>query len=321
MTVDQFGAITAVSHSRSPRIKGLLWAANLTGIDITIPEQPFWTEGDLETFRSGNKSQITKGSALAWLGHLNALRWFLSTSHETALIIEDDVDWNIALRKLQIQRAESAFSSVMFSPISSSPHARRRSDPNSWSSSRGWELLWLGHCGDKASPEHITSHPHLIYNDNTVPSKDHLDYVTSTFLNNLHVPEHSRMVHRSYWPLCTFAYAVTRASAQRILSTYGSEVATAYDVALLEACRDHDWSCYTITPELFHHIEAPSEIANVDAGAQENKEGLAVTKVPATHNIGCGARGQDMWVEVDDWRGRRWMVEMVRSGHCFVHGT
>jgi hypothetical protein len=70
-----FGTIIAVSHAQSPRRASLLWAANLTDVDIVIPEQPVWNEDDLEEFRSAEGSKISRGSALAWMGHLNALKW------------------------------------------------------------------------------------------------------------------------------------------------------------------------------------------------------------------------------------------------------
>lgn len=69
-----FGTILAVSHRQSPRRPALLWAANLTGLQITVPELPEWTDAELETFRAKDESTISKGSALAWLGHLHVLR-------------------------------------------------------------------------------------------------------------------------------------------------------------------------------------------------------------------------------------------------------
>jgi len=73
----QFGAVVAVSHSKSPRTEGLLWAANLTGLDVVIPEQPQWTEKDVQSFKATEGSKIDRGSALAWMGHLNALQWYV----------------------------------------------------------------------------------------------------------------------------------------------------------------------------------------------------------------------------------------------------
>ncbi|KAF2023641.1 hypothetical protein EK21DRAFT_118552 [Setomelanomma holmii] len=70
-----YGTILAVSHFSSPRRASLLWAANLTDIDIVIPEQPAWTEEDVRNFQAKEHSTISKGSALAYLGHLIALKW------------------------------------------------------------------------------------------------------------------------------------------------------------------------------------------------------------------------------------------------------
>jgi hypothetical protein len=71
-----FGTILAVSHAYSQRRASLLWAANLTDLKIVIPPQPEWTEGDLKSFKADKGSSISRGSALAWLGHLNAPRWY-----------------------------------------------------------------------------------------------------------------------------------------------------------------------------------------------------------------------------------------------------
>ena len=87
-------------------------AANITGLDVSIPVQPLWTEEDLSQMRAENVSSITRGSALAWLGHLNALRTFLASNYSTALIIEDDVVWDIRLRTIQIPVTASAFRSL-----------------------------------------------------------------------------------------------------------------------------------------------------------------------------------------------------------------
>jgi hypothetical protein len=51
-----------------------LQAANVTDVQLTIPAQPQWTEGDVQRFING-QSNVQRGSILAWLGHHNALRW------------------------------------------------------------------------------------------------------------------------------------------------------------------------------------------------------------------------------------------------------
>jgi hypothetical protein len=67
----QFGAVIAVSRQQSPRRNGLLLAANITEIDISIPTQPAWTTQDINNLHAEHISTITRGSALAWLGHLH----------------------------------------------------------------------------------------------------------------------------------------------------------------------------------------------------------------------------------------------------------
>ncbi|KAF2497170.1 hypothetical protein BU16DRAFT_581140, partial [Lophium mytilinum] len=261
-----FGAVIAVSHAKSSRRKDLVFAANLTGIDLTIPDQPVWTDRDLRSFRSPENSRIGKGSALAWMGHLNALKWFLSTTLSTAIILEDDVDWSIHLRRTQIPLAAAALRAVL------SPNTTATTPSTYWGPLT-WELLHLGHCGDfmanfDAIPSlepYFASTPnstYRTYHDPTLLPRDRWRPQTADFLSIL--PDQTRLLHPSRWPLCTFGYAVTRASAARLLATYGTEGpggCQAYDVRILEACRDHGWRCWTVNPELLHHIEGKSEIA------------------------------------------------------------
>lgn len=138
-----------------------------------------------------------------------------------------------------------------------------------------------------------------------------------------------RLVYKSYWPLCTFAYAVTRASAERILREYeteGEDGCVAYDVRLLEACRDGGWRCWTVAPELFHHVEGRSEIASVNEGVgrgeeEEEEEGRKGRRKGKTVNIECGAREEWLWVEGNDTEERKVMMEKVREvsrgGGCY----
>src|SRR5437016_1702706 len=124
-----FGLVLAVSSSNSPRRASLIQAANVTEIDITIPTQPLWTENDTQNFKSSPYSSMKNGTILAWLGHLNTLQRFvtfntfllnpfdkmfrfLDSGYETALILEDDVDWDIRLRSTQIPLAAKAIRSV-----------------------------------------------------------------------------------------------------------------------------------------------------------------------------------------------------------------
>lgn len=72
-----FGAVVVVSAPESPRLHSLLQAAAVTDVNLTIPKQPDWTEGDVRRFRNGQENDVQKGSILAWMGHHHALKWYV----------------------------------------------------------------------------------------------------------------------------------------------------------------------------------------------------------------------------------------------------
>jgi hypothetical protein len=140
----------------------------------------------------------------------------------------------------------------------------------------------------------------------------------------LDLPPQTRILHRTRYPFCTFAYAVTRSSASLILERYSKEKEggiTAYDVQLLEACRD-ELSCWSVAPEVFHHVVGGSEISRHDEGARKGTEQDVGVEVPGrgTWNLGCGARDKGVWVDergVDGReRAKRMVKGMVQRGEC-----
>ena len=300
----------AVSREGSSRREGLLLASNITEIDITIPQQPPWTDHDVDRLRAEKDSRISKGSALAWLGHLNALQWFLESGLETVMILEDDVDWDIHLRTSQIPAAAAAVRSLVVQQTDPAGQLKYRAELNNYwgnsSNSSTWDILYLGHCGDIFTPSSWSSHvPRVMYKDKTLPPRKDLHPYTQSFLESLEIPEDTRVIHQSIFPLCTFGFALTRNAAWRLLNEIAvreSDGGTmAYDVRVLEACRDLGFRCWSANPELFHYMDAESEIATVDAeppsgegegekAGVDEKGRLKPLRVDSTPNIACGAR-------------------------------
>jgi len=222
------------------------------------------------------------------------------------LVLEDDVDWDIHIRNVQIPAAAAAIRQLVRDQTSSPgeldfgpKHA------NFWGKVGSWDLLYLGHCGDIFRiDEWHASIPQITYSDPTLPRYRDLHAYTRKFLDMIDVKEYTRMIHKSIFPLCTFAFAITRPAASRLLHEIAAREADggtmAYDVRVLEACRDLGFRCWSANPELFHHMDLESEIA-----AQESKEdgsaaastnsGLEPVKVEKIFtgkaaNIACGAR-------------------------------
>jgi len=323
-----FGAVVAVSRATSPRQESLILAANITEIDITIPSQPSWTDADLMTIVADHGSQITRGSALAWLGHLNVLRWFLNSTLSTILILEDDVDWDIHLRTTQIPAVAATTRQLL-----SSPSQKRRAvlNPSAagtyWGPTDSWDILYLGHCGDNFRPSRWNfATPRLAFRDPTLPLRKDLHSDTSKFLDAIEVPEYVRLVHQSMFPLCTFGFALTRSSAARLLTELAVKErdggTQAYDVRVLEACRDEGLRCWSTNPELFHHMDAPSEIAIVNSAgaAAETKTTEAQGRLVGAPegqalNIKCGVRSKEFFTR--DQERMEYLRQVVgREGKC-----
>lgn len=242
--------------------------------------------------------------------------------------MEDDVDWDIRLRSLQIPRAAQAVRTMF------------RSQGEYYGNTSAWDLLWLGHCGDWFQtidkgigpghhfPSNLSVLEHEIYRDDTLPDRPNLHPYTKDFLDALEIPEKARVIHRSRLPLCTFGYAVTRASATWIINELASvknPPDPAYDMAVMHGCRRRGLRCYTVNPELFHHVLGDSLIAQVDA-----KEDVHLPPVDAealaqsmsrneTSNIECGFWSGDFQFE-DQQRLSTLKEEVGRKGRCLKPG-
>jgi hypothetical protein len=259
---------------------------------------------------------------------------FLSQPYESALILEDDVNWDIHLRTRQIPLLRRAMHDLFHRTTNDSAQVADVYPPSTplpgdsyWPMTNKWEILYLGHCGDFFPAKNLQHVEHLTYPDPNLPSFHGLHTDTQKLFAPMPVPSKHRMIHVSQRPLCTFAYAVTRESARRILADFSSEGedgTVAFDVRILEACRDMGYRCWSVNPELFHHIddqsseikrvmEGPSKTSRVDdetgytrkekdPNNHEWDEPENQKKKPSeddtrraiargTPNVGCGIRG------------------------------
>lgn len=243
------------------RKDGLLKAAAYIGIRLQIPSQPLWTNADTSALMA-KSPELQHGYALSWLGHLNTLRE--AAKYNTALVIEDDADFDIKLRT-NMPRIAEAVRNLTRTEVSP---GQTRYPPYGME----WDILWLGHCGDSISPWEGTF---TEFQDPSVPP-----YVVSWEKKISPDPNHTRWVHRSIGPICSYAYAVTHASAKKLLDRddHGS---TAFDIWMHLRCKDMELQCFTVNPELFHHHQL--------AGA---KDGLIIG--PETE-VFAAERTENIW--------------------------
>ena len=226
--------------------------------------------------------------------------------------------------------------------------------------------MYLGHCGDyfdvvnaeglrtDRQSFNLSAMPHVLYRDPTVPSWLNLHPFTQALFQLLGVPEGTRVMHRSKFPLCTFGYAVTRPAAERLLNDlappkYKENGPRAFDVALLHSCNrgtntpspTPEWEnqnpntrskypspglrCWTLNSELFHHLPGRSQI---DTIAEEvgTKHGLPPVDLAGqaqivyrneTTNIDCGFWSGAFSFDEDDTDRLHYLQEKVgRQGMC-----
>lgn len=110
---------------------------------------------------------------------------FLSTTHEIALIIEDDTDWDISIRSSQTLDLAAAFRHL----LARDQHHSQNKGAH-WSDLSSWDLLYPGHCDDLVAPSAYLTHPHVLYHDFTTPEQTLLHPATETFLESLSIPPH-----------------------------------------------------------------------------------------------------------------------------------
>lgn len=208
----------------------------------------------------------------------------------SALIMEDDMDWDVHL-KSQLQTVARGARHVF-------PGSPRH--PNS-PYGDSWDILWLGHCGEPF-PETLEenaglddhaqarmSAKYLIRDDKTVPPYSQLSHLVDWGL----FPAKTRIVHMSAAPICSFAYAVSQKGAQKLLHSLSVEgLHMAFDNSLAQVCRDavfdlgreqdggYGAKCVSVNPTImFHHkarglVSADSDIQSYGKGGDVREKGM-----------------------------------------------
>lgn len=162
---------------------------------------------------SGNRKGHYAGAIGSWKSHMKALEAIVEANLESALVMEDDVDWDVRL-KSQLQTFASASKTWLRESrsyrrsgeedlldfVPPSPFGKRGGTTTDFEDSDssntiplsttkagldsntksvygdGWDVLWLGHCGADLSykSSHVSPLKVAIFGDETVPAPKHL---------------------------------------------------------------------------------------------------------------------------------------------------
>ncbi|KAI1454652.1 glycosyltransferase family 25 protein [Annulohypoxylon moriforme] len=290
---------------RTDKRDAIALTSSLTGFRVE------WVDGvkgetvpDKAVPYGADRKKLWETNLGSWRGHMNAVRKIISEDIGSALIMEDDMDWDVRLRP-QLERVAQGARALLSS--ASKPNSPYGDD---------WDLMWLGHCGEvfpETLDENIEkpdddpsiaymSRKFVIEKDSTVPPKGRV----TGLVNFADYPEHTRWVHITGAPICTFAYALSQRGARKVLFDLSVDHLTGpFDNALAGLCRRAvstwgiedpvaagdqglDIKCISVTPPMFFHHKARGLI-NGDSDIQTVKDGQ-VREKGMTENIVWSAR-------------------------------
>lgn len=320
-----FGKVFVVGlPERTDKRDAIALSSSLTGFDIE------WIDGvrgesipDKAVPFGIDRKVLMETNLGSWRGHMNAVRKIVVDNLDSALIMEDDMDWDVRLKPQLELTAAGARAVISSLPDKLFPNGRTSSTTPISPYGDDWDVLWLGHCGEPF-PEDLPENKDLpdddqglqamarhwtILNDATVPP---LDKITGIVDFKAH-PERTRWVHVTGAPICTFAYALSQRGARKILYDLSvDKLSGPFDNALAGLCRRAvgSWSrmakgeavdgdrgldakCLSVTPPLFFHhkakglISADSDIQNYGGGGEEGEDSPPpeVREKSSTENI------------------------------------
>ncbi|KAL6237029.1 hypothetical protein BDW75DRAFT_93767 [Aspergillus navahoensis] len=219
-------------RERTDKHDSLTLAASATGMDVE------WLEG----VRPGDVSQkalpqgmdnpeIPYTVILCWRAHMNALRSVVENKYATALVMEDDADWDVTIRPQLREIARGV------RELSNNQNAPRKEPYGT-----NWDLLWIGGCATLQSKNETDLY--MIPDDPTTPGLGHRGPWEGPIgphedWRNQH-PEVSmdstRFVYRAGHGCCLYGYAVTYEGARKILAALSLERSAEVDNSLGDLC-------------------------------------------------------------------------------------
>ncbi|KAH9892293.1 glycosyltransferase family 25 protein [Xylariomycetidae sp. FL2044] len=234
------------------------WIDGVKGASIPDVATPFgWERG----------GPLTLDTHLgSWRGHMNAIREVVEKGLSTALILEDDMDWDVGLKKALAGFAPAS-REFLQDGFSAKPKIKGESPYG-----QNWDMLWLGACWNtfpermrddmKLSDDLQDTRKILIRDDPTVGPPHRL--VGNPAHDWKEFPNNTRIVYRPGSQVCSFAYALSQAGARRALSYLGIEgLNKPFDMRLDDLCRlrENGMRCLSVSPAVFEHHRPRGKIA------------------------------------------------------------
>ncbi|KAG9570833.1 glycosyltransferase family 34 protein, partial [Aureobasidium melanogenum] len=152
---------------------------------------------------------ITPPKVGAWRAHMNVLQDMVTNNIASALIFEDDADWDVGIRA---QMRELARGTRWLGNVT-----KKDTAPNS-PFGDDWDILWVGHCSTKSGRD---SRTWVVPHDPTVVPPEHRIYHDKPDMRNWetgpNADNQTRIFFVATYATCMTAYAVSIRGAMKIL--------------------------------------------------------------------------------------------------------
>jgi hypothetical protein len=188
-----------MSQGSSWRTRGLQAAAKCSGIDLDIPVQPPLTDEMIAAFQKMGPQEPplldSLGQVRNWLSMLDLIKYMVAQNLESALIVEDDVDWDVEIKQEMRRLSDAVRDFTMVDEDEKSPYGK------------AWDVLWIGHSGEPTTNDTRR----LEYEDPTAISREKYSGWSRRYMDGI-TPGY-RVVQRSKLTFGSFAMAMSRRGA------------------------------------------------------------------------------------------------------------
>ncbi|KAJ5823134.1 Glycosyl transferase family 25 [Penicillium robsamsonii] len=267
-----FQHVYAISmKERTDKRDFLTLAASISGFNVEWLDGVRPDELAPKAMPDGLDPSLVKPTAMAcWRAHMNALVNVISNDYSTALILEDDADWDVSLKSQLGEFARGLHT------LKGTKHVSKEAPYGT-----DWDLLWIGGCA--SGPNANETSFYAIPMDPTVSRVHHrATWGGPTEKWKQQYPElaedSTRFIYRAEMGCCMFGYAVTTRGARNILSALSIDrLDQAVDNALSDLCAGangrHKIECWAPFPNLIGTYRKAGS-ASRDSDIEKNDAGV-----------------------------------------------
>ncbi|KAF2798796.1 glycosyltransferase family 25 protein [Melanomma pulvis-pyrius CBS 109.77] len=226
--------------SRTDKRDTFAIAASLTGMTIEWADGVDGAQIPLKAIPDSWGKDETNNTLGCWRVHMNIAQKMVRENIASALVLEDDADWDVNLKSQLVEFARGT--RYVLGNENKSPHSPYGD---------GWDALWVGHCGCR-NREQEDQRYWVIRDDPTAVPQTHWGFprrqpnTTPASLNGTF----NRWVYQPTRGLCTWGYAFSLEGARRFLRDQAEVRALASDRALNRLCNYAGGFCLAPYPPL-----------------------------------------------------------------------